>query len=49
MFKRIVNVLVFVLLTTAIFGQNEAELNEDAGKLFEKEQYVNDLIKWLKK
>ena len=41
MFKRIVNVLVFVLLTTAIFGQNEAELNEDAGKLFEKEQYVN--------
>ncbi|MGB0915907.1 MAG: tetratricopeptide repeat protein, partial [Crocinitomicaceae bacterium] len=39
--RHIVNVLVFIVVATVSFAQSESELQEDAGKLFENEQYVD--------
>jgi len=36
-----IKVLFFLLMTNLVFGQTEIELKESAGKLFEKEQYVD--------
>lgn len=39
--RHTINVLVFIVVSFVSFSQGEAEINESAGKLFEKEQYVD--------
>lgn len=39
--RHSINVLVFVLIAFISFSQGEAEIKENAGKLFENEQYVD--------